>query len=295
MAIQSDETLVTKGDLKTLYTDKILPYLGGNISLSTNISDSYSTDEKIVGIWLDGKPLYQKTFIGNIGTPRYNYFINHNISNAEWKNLFGGFTDSNASSFQPFQYNWINNTGGQGGSPTTSYASANVGLSSTQINIRIVTGEIENCTKYIVTLQYTKSTDTTSTALTTPGCYDISRPDLWPTGKEIFFGNGLYGYRKIGTITAAIDARVWTDIVTLPAGVLPSIIQSGGWIKWGDEGQHDYKYPVNTAMTDLTGWGSTLGAWSVVRTANSQIALWNTCGLTRTDAPYDVWCTYTKN
>ena len=32
MAIQNDNTLVTKGDLKSLYTDKIAPYLGGGIS-----------------------------------------------------------------------------------------------------------------------------------------------------------------------------------------------------------------------------------------------------------------------
>ena len=32
MAIQNDNTLVTKGDLKELYTDKIAPYLGGGIN-----------------------------------------------------------------------------------------------------------------------------------------------------------------------------------------------------------------------------------------------------------------------
>ena len=32
MAIQNDNTLVTKGDLKELYTDKIAPYLGGGVS-----------------------------------------------------------------------------------------------------------------------------------------------------------------------------------------------------------------------------------------------------------------------
>ena len=32
MAIQNDNTLVTKGDLKSLYTDKIAPYLGGGIN-----------------------------------------------------------------------------------------------------------------------------------------------------------------------------------------------------------------------------------------------------------------------
>ncbi|MBP3765933.1 MAG: hypothetical protein J6G98_01970 [Bacilli bacterium] len=28
-------------------------------------SDNYSTDEKVVGTWVDGKPVYQRTFYGN--------------------------------------------------------------------------------------------------------------------------------------------------------------------------------------------------------------------------------------
>ena len=286
MAIQSDETLVTKGDLKTLYTDKILPYLGGNMMMQTGVSDYYSEDEKVVGIWINGKPVYQRTVITNTGTGNVQYSIaSWNVDEVMGLN---GVIEQEINGIKYYPTIFFNGS--------TEY-SCNIHVSphDSRKAIIINTGFGYYNYRIFITIQYTKTTDTASTALTTPGCYDISRPDLWPTGKEIFFGNGLYGYRKTGTITAAIDARVWTDIVTLPAGVLPSIIQSGGWIKWGDEGQHDYKYPVNTAMTDLTGWGSTLGAWSVVRTANSQIALWNTCGLTRTDAPYDVWCTYTKN
>lgn len=50
MAIQNDNTLVTKGDLKALYSDKIAPYLGANLALKTNVSDYYLTTEKIVGV-----------------------------------------------------------------------------------------------------------------------------------------------------------------------------------------------------------------------------------------------------
>ena len=285
MAIQSDETLVTKGNLKELYQDKILPYLGGNIALSSNVSDCYSEDEKIVGIWDDGKPLYQKSY----------HFTGAPIPAGTWTSI----ADLSSLNIDICIFSGYckNNTNGQILSipyddQGTYFA---VQIEPTNKTLYVRTNYVTNINGlYCVVLRYTKTTDTANSAITTPGCYDITRPDLWPTGKEIFFGNGLYGYRKTGTITAAIDARIWTDIVTLPTGVLPSIIQSGGWIKWGDEGEHDYKYPVNSAMTNLTGWGSTLGAWSVIRTANSQIALWNTCGLTRTNAPYDVWCTYTK-
>jgi hypothetical protein len=38
----------------------LMPY-----SFVQNASNNYSTEEQIVGRWIDGKPLYQKTIIGN--------------------------------------------------------------------------------------------------------------------------------------------------------------------------------------------------------------------------------------
>ena len=55
MALTSDQ--ITAKDFKEFY-DRILPYLngaGGN---------DYSTTEKVIGSWIDGSPLYQKTFTG---------------------------------------------------------------------------------------------------------------------------------------------------------------------------------------------------------------------------------------
>ena len=51
MALTNDQ--ITALNFKDFYT-QILPYLGSN---GTN----YSTTEKIIGTWIDGKPLYQKT------------------------------------------------------------------------------------------------------------------------------------------------------------------------------------------------------------------------------------------
>ena len=287
MAIQSDETLVTKGDLKTLYTDKILPYLGGNMMMQTGVSEYYSTNEKVVGVWLDGKPVYQKTIECGSLPNNTKKAIAYNISNLDKVVYFNGTACGKASDNKYYSFTFPN-------VGTANQYTYDIAIDITGDYLDITTQTDRTWLTGWVTLQYTKSTDTASSALTTPGCYDITRPDLWPVGQEIFFGNGLYGVRKTGTVTATADTRVWTDVITFATGVLPSIVQSGGWIKWGDEGQHDYKYPVNSAMTNLTGWGATLGAWSVIRTANSQIALWNTSGLARTDAPYDIWVTYTK-
>ena len=43
-------------------------------------SDNYSTDEKVVGTWIDGKPLYQKVIVTD-ATFFQATKINHNISN----------------------------------------------------------------------------------------------------------------------------------------------------------------------------------------------------------------------
>ena len=50
----SENKMVTKSDLQDFY-DGIKPFLNGDVS------SIYSTDERVVGRWIDGKPIYQKT------------------------------------------------------------------------------------------------------------------------------------------------------------------------------------------------------------------------------------------
>jgi hypothetical protein len=38
---------------------------GGKLSATNTVALNFSTDEQIVGTWIDGKPLYQITFLGN--------------------------------------------------------------------------------------------------------------------------------------------------------------------------------------------------------------------------------------
>lgn len=62
MSVQNPERVVTKQDLADFY-GQILPYLGGMPEVLANKfskGDMYSADEKMIGQWIDGKPLYQK-------------------------------------------------------------------------------------------------------------------------------------------------------------------------------------------------------------------------------------------
>jgi len=50
--------------------------------LNSSNANNYSTDEKIIGTWIDGKPLYQKTVTVNCGANGSTwYYENHNIAN----------------------------------------------------------------------------------------------------------------------------------------------------------------------------------------------------------------------
>jgi hypothetical protein len=63
MSLTNPNTVVTEERLNDFYKG-ILPYLGGMPEMVANKfskGDLYSTDEKMIGQWVDGKPLYQKT------------------------------------------------------------------------------------------------------------------------------------------------------------------------------------------------------------------------------------------
>ena len=241
----------------------------------------YSENEQMIGYWKNGKPLYQKTVTGNIPTTAGNLDYIDLTSDTTYRLIdSSGHVVLSGGEIVPIQYY----------EETKQQA---IVFQDASWKIRLQYGSLVSNSTYTITVQYTKTTDTAST-LQVENSLLLNRPDLWTVGTEYHFGGGLYGIRKTGTITAAADERVWTAIVTNSGGTSITIVNSGGWIKWGDEGTHDYKYSINSTLTGLTGWGSILGAWSTLRTGDSQIALWNASGLARTNAPYDVWVTYRK-
>lgn len=122
----------------------------------------YSTDERVVGKWVDGKPIYEKTIIGGHFTAKGDFTVNHNISNL----------DEVVYVSNPVWYDNIdNNWGAQArlcfsGSVSSSYAiGGKVMITSTQLNINNESGfaavDWSNRTEKIrITIQYTKTTDT---------------------------------------------------------------------------------------------------------------------------------------
>ncbi len=70
MSLTNPNTPVSQQDLQDFY-HKLLPYMGGSFGMIANKfskGDLYSTDEKMIGQWTDGKPLYQKTIVSTLAS-----------------------------------------------------------------------------------------------------------------------------------------------------------------------------------------------------------------------------------
>ena len=130
-----DESKVTLQYTKTTDTAYTVPVGDANY---------YSTLEQIVGRWIDGKPLYQKTYSGTLPNtePISNYFaisLPNNIDSvANVCGLLNGITPIN-SYYSDSNYNIFF-------------------INSTKTNI-VVNGRNISGNDFIVTLQYTKTTD----------------------------------------------------------------------------------------------------------------------------------------
>lgn len=107
----------------------------------------YSTEEKVVGTWIDGKPLYQKTIEGTLPTEtnEIQTFATHGITNIDNVHIV-------ASSAQATDGTWYN----IGITATLNVWDAWVNINN--IRNKILTASLVSQTGYI-TLQYTKTTD----------------------------------------------------------------------------------------------------------------------------------------
>ena len=117
----------------------------------------YSTNERVVGKWIDGKDLYEKTLHiplvnnnGAVDVPK-EVLYQHNIDNVDFIFVSSGTFVTPNNSYPPV---WTVN-------PTTNflrYSELVTGL--TRTGIYITTYDDRSTWKLIVTLRYTKTTDT---------------------------------------------------------------------------------------------------------------------------------------
>ena len=176
--ISNTSPIVTEDKLKDFYED-IKPYLGCPAYVTQEgDAEYYSTDEKVIGRWINGKPLYQKVIEFGAGpTARTEKRVNHGIDNLDKViNIFGMDSDSTYQSPLPNCY--VNGN--------TSYLS---GLDVTSTSIGIGSDwNISGRTCFIV-IQYTKTTDSASTTVEQkPTHYSTDEQVVgtWIDGKPLY-------------------------------------------------------------------------------------------------------------
>lgn len=126
----------------------IIPIVQSGVSkkvtkqLLTNYN--YSSTEQVIGTWIDGKPLYRKTFVDTTASTSYQIDVSDlNIDFVAW--MYGVIRDPN---------NVTTVASGFYTSSTTYFALV---YNSAGLGVRTGSGYI-SCTKYI-TIEYTKTSD----------------------------------------------------------------------------------------------------------------------------------------
>lgn len=231
MAVQDDNTILKKADLKA-YHEQIAGQLGGTFALRTNNGDYLSTEEKVVGVYIDGKPIYQKSFkvmvtskpftsssrswltiVDNAMPNRDVAWIDEGQSYIYWgaaDNAVKPLTCTHQTSNNDYWYF----------QPSNNHINALSQGTGGLYSIRSVASAY-----YFITVKYTKTTDQPNSAITS-GAYDIAFPNTWPANTEIFLGNGVYGYRATGTISGY--NREGRIDVQLGYSGRPQLVNTGG-------------------------------------------------------------------
>lgn len=147
MSVTNPERVVTKQDLADFY-EQILPYLGGMPEILANKfskGDMFSTDERMIGQWIDGKPLYQKNLTKTISSTSGSWTDLETMSGVNIVEFSGYATDGSQN--YPAPYN--------------SGSNVYLGFRYESGKIQYITSTsswMNNNTLYL-TIKYTKTTD----------------------------------------------------------------------------------------------------------------------------------------
>lgn len=242
---------------------------------------SYSTEEQVVGRWIDGKPLYQVTIETTTGS-KINALkeIDLPTDDIERISSINGIMTDSYGGYIPVSGAFVSND-------TSTCVKIAYDVSKKVLTIWCSQTNWLNA-KICITVTYTKTTDTAESEVFDPVAF-INKPNLWEPGKEYDFGDGVYGQRYIGTYKSNATKYQMTQIVLETTWSGYQIIQCGGGIQYEPNavlqlgfGGNNQDGERNTFSTGLYGFrGSTLGV-------NVQIAQVNQT------YSYDVWLLYTK-
>ena len=233
MSLTNPNTPVSQQDLQDFY-HKLLPYMGGSFGLVATGIDSanlYSTTERVIGQWIDGKLLYQKTIEFTVPTT-YNsdVTIYTGNTNERIKYARGALVTSTEDSVTlDSPYN--------GTARTALHWNKNI------LTCRI--SEWGGSNAY-VTIQYTKTTDTAVESYGTDTTYSTDEHVVgsWIDGRPVYqkvfqpsdtisIGTSWTNLHDVSSLN--IDVVTKADIHTYPnAGnqdIEVEVYKAGGYIR----------------------------------------------------------------
>lgn len=219
--ITNTSPIVTEDKLKDFYED-IKPYLGCPAYVTQEgDADYYSTDEKVIGRWTDGKPLYQKVYSGTTASSGVTSFSIANLSIDKVTDV-SGYIEYATNNFLFL-------------STFTNANDKGIGYAS-RINAFIDTSYTSK--PYVMVLQYTKTTDSASTTIEQkPTHYSTDEQVVgtWIDNKPI--------YQK--TFTGTTSATTNSDSIAGTIANFDTLVNSNGTLflsgAWGVN-QHSLPY-----------------------------------------------------
>lgn len=204
----SSETLDANSIITIQYTkstDAPLDVVVGKSTMYIASSDCYSTEEKEIGCWTDGKPIYQKTIDFGALPNNASKSVAHGIANIEEVVDYECLAYSTSNGYH-LAIPYVNKT-----NPNLY----NIQFDIDATNINIVTSA-DRTTYDIcrVTLKYTKTTDTAGSGQYTPA---NGKAVHYSTDEQVIgtWIDGSTVYRRcytLNTETGSFNANTWKEI-----------------------------------------------------------------------------------
>lgn len=146
---------IAQGLIKGLILNKKSDSIADTYSCDyINKQNSYSTEEQVIGTWIDGKPLYRRTYIINAANDLYTG-ISDLDNLIEFKTQVKTLTDGSGQ-WREFPWLWV--TGASYGS-AIHCGGAYYETNGNFIRFQFGSDIIDKLQKIIIILKYTKTTD----------------------------------------------------------------------------------------------------------------------------------------
>lgn len=205
MTMQNPDKPILAKDLND-YHNKILPYLGGMPEIYANKfakGDLYDTNEKMIGKWIDGKPLYQRVYEIDVDVSSSG-FSQDIISTSNLDIDIVKYDGIMVLSGEYYPLNFYRSSGEYGVTVLTSNNGHKNKLSSKAgYNGKVIQ----------VTIQYTKSSDSANS-------FNIGEATDYSTEEKIvgtWIDNSYIYQKTYSGLNINVTSGQWVNAVTAPS------------------------------------------------------------------------------